>query len=189
MIDCQTESTPSGKSEPVEPLDTTPLNKPTLLPKNKWLRRAPAPHLPGAILEGLTLGLPGFKKFRRQGRLQRAALKIEEQATLIVKAMFHLQAFFALLGEWAAEDNWLLRETHAEKCDLNNKLVILQKCSCTPVRERIWNGNEEHFAATHKALGFFEHQVMGASEPVSKNTDQPIPASPDVPECLSKSDA
>lgn len=103
--------------------------------------------------------------------MESAEQKIENQSQLLQHSVFFLAMFQSLLAAWAAEDNWLLKEKHARGCDLNNKLIILPACSCTPVREYTWNGDPAQRESTHKALGAFEKMTMGGSPNNTDSTD------------------
>src|SRR5690242_19709793 len=115
----------------------------------------------GIIIEGRANLLPGFKRFKRQSKIAEMSLKLDTQGKLIARSVFFLNAFFGHLSKWVKEESWVVREIHAKGCDLNNKLLVLPKCSCTPLQEKIWNGDADHFTSTQDVLGKFESMLTG----------------------------
>jgi len=76
-----------------------------------------------------------------------------------------------MLGEFLKEDNWVERVIHKEAgeggvggCDsLDTSLPEPAECNCTPLTEKIWNGDAEQFKAGHALLGAFERYALGAA--------------------------
>jgi hypothetical protein len=133
--------------------------------------------------------MPGFKQFRRATRLQAAALKVEaadkrldDQGKILRQATFYLQMMYAHLAAFAQEDNWVVKLVHGVKCNLMNPLIVLPDCTCTPLEERIWNGDKNIFESSHKALGAFEKAAMAPGEDSEPATNQEaLPQEPTLP--------
>lgn len=139
-----------------------------------------------SIIEGRKNLLPGFKRFRRATRIQAMQNKLATQAELLTTTLMFTQMFYKILSEgFAKEDNWVVEEKHAEGCDLNNTLLLSKTCSCTPLQNKIWNGEPEIFNSTHAALGEFERVAMGrdvSTPPVIPTMSKPPPSIPSTNE-------
>src|SRR5690242_15323848 len=150
-------TSPSSVSKPVTKPKRFRASKKLSLAK----RAAKGSKAAGIIIEGRAGLLPGFKRFKRQSRIAEMNLKLDTQGKLIARSVFFLNAFFGHLSKWVKEESWVVREIHAKGCDLNNKLLVLPKCSCTPLQEKIWNGDADHFTSTQDVLGKFESMLTG----------------------------
>ena len=113
-------------------------------------RRAPAPPIASSIVEARSGLLPGFKRFRRASRLQRASVKSARLEDSLLAAMTLLKLEHGQLIEWGKEENWVNGEAGL-----------------------IWNGDRNQLAASQKVIKLFEKSIYGGNNEEGSDNSGP----------------